>query len=68
MLVIRTAEDVDDAVARIRVFADAGDHEAAHGLEDELYTAVLRRLARSDVELAKRALRTQRFGHRRDCA
>jgi hypothetical protein len=40
-----TFQFIRDRVARIRVHADTGDYEAAHGEEDDLWRDVLRAIA-----------------------
>lgn len=43
-----TPQDVADRLAAIR--KEAGDNEQQHGLEDELYVAVLRSIAEGSCE------------------
>lgn len=57
-------EDVDAALTRIREAAAKGDNEVAHLLEDSLYTAVLREVAKRNTReglLAKTALRASKI-------
>lgn len=72
-----TLKEVRKRVAEIRAAAD--DEETAHGLEDKLYEAVLREVAREIVDIdsptlkdrarmARAALRTKRLNFQRHCA
>ena len=65
-LTIRT---VQDRVAAIK--AVAHDYEMAHGMEDELYSDVLRSIADgapNAARLAEEALKASQLGFARHCA
>jgi hypothetical protein len=65
-----TVEEVEAEVARIR--AIAGDDEAAHGAEDDLWENVLRSIASGETtqpaEIAAAALKTKTIEFARWCA
>jgi hypothetical protein len=69
---VKTVEDAQQIVARIGV--RAADWESAHGLEDELYVAVLQAIASGRlfgdeaVELAQAALKSKQFDFPRYCS
>jgi hypothetical protein len=67
---IVVVDDVKRAVAHVKKLAEAGDDEAAHGAEDALHQAVLRRIVldgpmatpvSKSVEMAAEALKTAKI-------
>lgn len=65
------ADDIRKRVAQITEYVNAGDHEAAHGAEDDLHQDVLNAImrgARVPAVLAFEALRTKDINIKRWCA
>ncbi|MEK5298667.1 hypothetical protein [Bacillus sp. FSL R5-0659] len=59
-----TVDDVMKRVEDIRQVAEAEDDETAHGMEDELYTEVLKAIANgadNPEKLAAEALKTEKI-------
>lgn len=66
-----TIDDVRARLDKIQAFADARDHEQAHGEEDDLWLAVLLAVAdgaQNAAALAGEALKSRFIEHRRHCA
>jgi len=66
-----TIDDVQIRLYEIRLYADSGDNDAAHGAEDDLYLAVLDAIhngAQNVAELTGEALRSQQIEFTRRCA
>lgn len=66
-----TIDDVANKLVAITLADHAGDDEAAHGLEDDLYSSVLSAIAHGAPNaqaLANLALRTKLLDFKRWCA
>lgn len=64
-----TVEQIREEIEKIK--ASNPDDEAQHGMEDDLYLAVLTAIANgalNPTELAREAIKTQEMEFRRHCA